>query len=124
MANQDDLDAVIGARCLELDADDLIEALVAADVLCAPILGPREVTEDPQVCHNEMIVSTDHQSLGPVSVTGVPIHFGTTPGAVVLPPPRLGQHTSELLAELGYDEASAAELLANGAARSAPDPAG
>jgi crotonobetainyl-CoA:carnitine CoA-transferase CaiB-like acyl-CoA transferase len=54
----------------------------------------------------------------------VPIHFGTTPGAVVLPPPRLGQHTAALLAELGYDEAEVSELLASGAARSAPDPTG
>jgi crotonobetainyl-CoA:carnitine CoA-transferase CaiB-like acyl-CoA transferase len=124
MANQDDLDEVIDRRCRQLEAEDLIERLVAADVLCAPILGAREVTEDPQVRHNEMVVTTEHQSLGPVSVTGVPLHFGSTPGAVALPPPRLGEHTAELLAELGYEDAEMTELLASGAARSAPDPAG
>jgi crotonobetainyl-CoA:carnitine CoA-transferase CaiB-like acyl-CoA transferase len=122
MANEDDLDAVIDRRCGDFDTDELIDRLVAADVLCAPILGAAEVAEDPQVRHNDMIVEVDHDTLGPVSVTGVPLHFSGTPGSVTVAPPRLGQHTEDLLAELGYDQAAVSALLDSGAASSAPDP--
>ncbi len=102
LANQDELDEVIDRRCRCFDSAELIERLVAADVLTAPIHGVAQVVQDPQVRHNDMIVTTTHAKLGPLDVTGVPIHFGGTPGSVKLPPPLHGQHTAEVLAELGY----------------------
>ena len=116
MANQDALDAAIDSRSRQLDADDVVQRCVAADVLVAPIQGVAEVVADPQVRHNGMVVTTQHDKLGPVDVTGVPIHFRGTPGSVRCAPPMKGQHTAEVLAELGYQTAEIAALLAGGGA--------
>ncbi|MFN8036461.1 MAG: CoA transferase [Acidimicrobiia bacterium] len=114
LAHEDELDAAVDARCRDFDRDDLVRRLVDADVLTAPILAVPEVPVDPQVVHNDMIVTTEHSRLGSVRVTGVPIHFTGTPGAVQRPPPVQGEHTAEILAELGFEPERVAELLADG----------
>src|SRR6185295_15093005 len=70
LRNQDDLDGLIAARCLAFERDELLERLVVADVLAAPINEIAAVVDDPQVRHNDMIVTTEHQKLGALRVTG------------------------------------------------------
>jgi crotonobetainyl-CoA:carnitine CoA-transferase CaiB-like acyl-CoA transferase len=114
LENEDELDRLIGERCKDFKRDELIERLIAADVLTAPLNEVPEVVEDPQIRHNRMIVSTDHETLGPVTVTGVPIHFYGTPGGVRRAPPRQGQHSRELLDELGYRPEQIDALVSEG----------
>jgi crotonobetainyl-CoA:carnitine CoA-transferase CaiB-like acyl-CoA transferase len=116
LAHQDELDAVVGARCRDFDRDALLERLVAADVLAAPIHEIPDVVRDPQVRHNEMIVPTEHATLGSIDVTGVPIKLRATPGSVRRSAPVQGQHTAEILAELGYGADEIGALVRDGAA--------
>ena len=102
LRHQDELDAVVAARCRDFARDDLLIRLIAADVLAAPIHDIPEVAADIQVRHNDMIVATEHATLGRLEVTGVPIKLRGTPGSVRRSPPVHGQHTEEILAELGY----------------------
>lgn len=121
LENEDALDSVIEKRCRSFDSDELLERLTAADVLSAPLNEVGDVVADPQILHNKMIVTTEHEKLGPLSVTGVPIHFAGTPASVRQPPPLQGQHTEEVLAELGYGPEKIAELVRDGAAATSAD---
>lgn len=114
LTNEDELDAVVSARTSEFNREELVEMLIAADVLTAPINEVEDVVKDPQILHNEMIVSTDHPTLGKVDVTGLPIKFYGTPGSIRMHPPMLGEHTNELLQELGYSDEQIGHLQSQG----------
>ena len=116
LANEDELDRVVSERTAQFPRDELVERLIAADVLTAPINEVEDVVEDPQILHNNMITSVEHPTLGEIKVTGVPIRFYGTPCEVRRHPPLLGEHTRELLAEAGYTEAEIDQLIADGLA--------
>ena len=102
-SNEEALDRLIGERCRDFSRQELVEMLVAGDILTAPINEIPDVVKDPQVLHNQMLVDIEHRVEGPVQVTGVPIRFYGTPGAVRLPPPALGQDSEAVLAEVGVE---------------------
>jgi crotonobetainyl-CoA:carnitine CoA-transferase CaiB-like acyl-CoA transferase len=114
LTNEDALEALIATRCAASDRDDVLARLIAADVLTAPIHEIPDVVADPQVRHNEMIVSVEHTKLGTVHVTAPPLKMHGTPASVRLPPPLLGEHTREVLEELGYGDADLSRFQSNG----------
>ncbi|MFO1292131.1 MAG: CoA transferase [Rubrivivax sp.] len=114
LANEDELDRLIAERTRRFDRDALVARLVADDVLTAPINEVEDVVRDPQIRHNRMIVGVEHPELGRVEVTGIPIRFHGTPCEVRKHPPMQGEHSRELLRELGYDAGQVDALIASG----------
>jgi crotonobetainyl-CoA:carnitine CoA-transferase CaiB-like acyl-CoA transferase len=93
-----------------------LAALEAAKVPCGPINDLAEVFIDPQVQHRGMVHTWHHPLADAVDLVASPIKMSATPVRSDLPPPLLGEHTDEVLAEwLGADAAGVAQLRASGA---------
>jgi crotonobetainyl-CoA:carnitine CoA-transferase CaiB-like acyl-CoA transferase len=111
-----ELVAAIEARLAARSRDEWVAAFGAAGLPVGPINDIADVFADPQVRARGMAVEVDHPTAGRVRLPGIPVKFAATPAAVQGPPPRLGEHTDEVLrAVLGLDDAAIAELRASGA---------
>ena len=69
-----------------------------------------EVFNDPQVLHRQMVQEVEHPTLGKVKQPGIAIKLSETPGKVRSLAPIFGEHTEELLRELGYTKPQIGEL--------------
>jgi formyl-CoA transferase len=94
---------------------DAIARLEGQDILCAPIKDMAEAMADPQVLHNEMIIDVPHRRLGTFKTIGNPIKMDATPPRVRREPPDQGQHTDEVLRDLGFSGEEIARFRADGA---------
>lgn len=91
-----------------------LDILWSVDICAAPIYDLPEVLDDPQVRHREMIVDAPEGSKIPHQL-GVAIKLSDTPGSIRRVAPRLGEHTAEVLSELGLDATRVEELARDGA---------
>lgn len=90
--------------------DEWAELFANADTCLAPVNTPGEAFEDPQLRQRGMVVEMEDPRLGPVTMIGSPFHMSDTPASYRRFPPAHGQHTAEVLEELGLDEKRRAEL--------------
>ncbi len=114
LAREAELNAEIQKAFSQYDSDEMMRRLIAADCMAAPVNTYAQTFADPQVQHNQMAVEVNHARVGKVKVGGLPVKLKKTPGAVRLAPPTLGQHTREVLQELGLNDADLEQLLQKG----------
>jgi crotonobetainyl-CoA:carnitine CoA-transferase CaiB-like acyl-CoA transferase len=89
---------------------EILERLQRAGVPCAPILTLDKVAAEPQTTASGMLVAAKHPRLPDYRAVGLPIRWDGERPPVARVPPLLGEHTAELLTELGYDQAAIQEL--------------
>ncbi len=114
LAHESELNAEIQAAFSQKDSDEMMRRLIAADVMAALVNTYEQTFADPQVQHNQMAVEVNHARVGKLKVGGIPVKLKKTPGAVRSAPPTLGQHTREVLQELGISDVEMERLLQTG----------
>lgn len=98
--NRAEVNAMIAAFTGQRTVDELVELFTLHQVPNAPILGVKEALSQPQAVARDMVVETDHKTLGKIPIINRPIKFSGDDQPVPAAPPVLGQHTDEILAEI------------------------
>ena len=111
------LSARAEARFLERTSAEWVVCLEEAGVPCAPVRFAEELLEDDRLSANGMAVELEHHLVGNLKMAGALVQMDGTPLCPGSASPALGQHTDEILGDLGYDEASVRELRDKGITR-------
>lgn len=109
--NRKELERLLGERFAQRGKQDWIEELRQLGMPAGPLYNLSEVFADPQVQHSRMVETIDHPTLGKLLQLASPIGLDCfAEGSVRRPPPRLGEHTVEVLTEFGLSPERLAEL--------------
>jgi crotonobetainyl-CoA:carnitine CoA-transferase CaiB-like acyl-CoA transferase len=101
--------------CGQRTTADALEVLGRENIPAAPVLTPQQSLDHPQAAAMGLFRRVDYPGLPhPAPVARVPVWLSETPGMLRRRPPLLGEHTQQILAELGYDEAAFTELQRKG----------
>ncbi len=114
VAQRELLRSILASRFVGQPTAAWLERLEAAEIPCGPIRGVLEALESDQAQARGMIVDVEHPLLGTLRQVGVPFKFGATPATIRRAPPLLGEHSAEILSELGYDDEAIERLRADG----------
>lgn len=115
--NRDEIRGILRDRFATESSAYWLAKLEEQDLLCAPVKDLAEALADPQTAHNGMLLEFEHSDGVKVQTVGSPISMGGGGTVVRHAPPRLGQHSRVVLAELGYSEERIDALTAGGVVR-------
>ncbi len=111
VTHYDALRPLIAGKLRTRTRREWIEILGRAGVPCGSVRDLNEVFADPQLRARGMLASIMHETIGPLTLTGVPVKLSDTPGDVRKAPPRLGEHTAAILRDEAGLDAPAIEHL-------------
>ena len=108
--NRGACNSALSAATVNRTSAEWLEIFEAGGVAAGPIYKMDEVFADPQVRHLGMAVPVEHPALGGIELVGQPFTLTRTPSEIRSTPPACGEHTDEILHELGYRDAQIADL--------------
>ena len=119
MRNLPALVDLLAPHFLEKGTAEWLELMQREGLPAGPVLSVGEMHADPQTLARDMVVEVEHPLAGPVKAIGHPVKYSETPGGARRPAPLLGQHTREVLSEVGYTVEEIDRLISVGAAAAA-----
>jgi crotonobetainyl-CoA:carnitine CoA-transferase CaiB-like acyl-CoA transferase len=114
-AKRKEINAMIEAITSQMDTKSLLAKLDAADVPAGVIYTIEETFADPQVQHLEMVQTVQSPKLGELRLMRQPIQMSRTPQKLTTPTPEFGEHTDEILTEVGFSADEITRLRETGA---------
>lgn len=114
--HRDELHERIAAKLAQETTAHWLELLGGAGIWIGPVYSYQDLVDDPQIAHNGTFVEYDHPTEGRVKTPGFPYAFSATPPRIERGAPLTGEHTRELLDELGYSPDRVTALIESGAA--------
>ncbi len=101
LKNRNGINTIVNEKTRTRTRAEWIEVLNQAGIPCGPINTLKDVFQDPQVLHQQMLIESPQPS-GPVKMTGFPVKLTEAPAKLRRPSPQLGEHTREILTLIGY----------------------
>ena len=115
MRHLEALTPIIAGELKKRSSAEWIRLFEEAGVPVGPVNRIGDMLADPQVAAREMVVEVEHPKAGRTKALGHPIKFSGTPGSIERAAPRLGEHTREILGDLGYSAGEIDKLYAEAA---------
>ncbi|HEY2024565.1 CaiB/BaiF CoA-transferase family protein [Paraburkholderia sp.] len=113
---RDELNRIVYDALTTRTTADWMAVFDQHDIWYAPVNDYDQVEADPQVAHNRVIMEVDHPQAGPIRLLAHPVRYDGAAPPLTRQPPRQGEHTREVLAELGYEPDEINTLVEAGAA--------
>jgi crotonobetainyl-CoA:carnitine CoA-transferase CaiB-like acyl-CoA transferase len=114
VANRQRINAIVGGKLAMNTTAYWVDTLNRAGVPCGPVQSVAEVFQDPQILSQDMVMDVMHPGFGTVRMLGFPMKLSETPCQVRRSAPGLGEHSDDVLAELGYSPQERQGLRAGG----------
>lgn len=114
LKNVDELDDVVGAFMGKHEREYILDFFDKAGITVGPICDIADLVDHPYVKDREIIVEVPDEELGTLPMHNITARLSGTPGEFFRPAPKLGEHNTEILGELGVDAAEVTQLAEKG----------